>query len=78
MLFDVFVLQAVLQQSDSVTDRLREENEILKAQVWHFKVAEHGLIDVLELLFFVCVLFNNCFYLPFAFYNLHEKHECMY
>lgn len=46
MLFDVFVLQAVLQQSDSVTDRLREENEILKAQVLHFKVAEHGWIDV--------------------------------
>ncbi|XP_070190390.1 centrosomal protein of 290 kDa-like [Littorina saxatilis] len=30
---DYVKLKAVLQQSDSVTDRLREENEILKAQV---------------------------------------------
>ena len=29
----IYCLQAVLQQSDSVTDRLREENDILKAQV---------------------------------------------
>ena len=28
-----FVFQIVLQQSDSVTDRLREDNEILKSKV---------------------------------------------
>lgn len=32
--FVCFLFQQVLAQSDAVTDKLREENEVLKAQVW--------------------------------------------
>ena len=62
ILFFVCVLQAVLQQSDSVTDRLREENEILKAQVWNYKVEGHVLIDASENF----VFFGSLFFVLFV------------
>ena len=60
------MLQAVLQQSDSVTDRLREENDILKAQVGNWKLPQHSWNNIYQkLTVFITSPFPISSLLPF-------------
>lgn len=48
-----FLFQQVLAQSDAVTDKLREENEVLKAQVWTGPQNEEVTTNVRILLWYL-------------------------